>query len=84
MLQLIPMSNLQWFTDRIGQIVTRSYGTHITDFTVTEKNTGYLEQFIEKGYIYTDKQGNVCKYTAPSQNLRIHRKPFVECESCSA
>lgn len=49
-----PMTalDIQWFRDRIGQTVIRSYDGRDVEFEVTEKNCGYLQLFSQKGYTF--------------------------------
>lgn len=79
------MSNIDWFIDRIGQTVTRVYEDKETEFEVTEKNVGYLQQFTEKGYKFVDSEGNICgPLQAGVVGVRVHSGPpnslCVACE----
>lgn len=77
------MSNINWFTDRVGQTVTRIYEDNKTEFEVTKKNIGYLQQFTEKGYSYIDERGEVCKPLTASNKPRVHSgPPESTCYSC--
>ena len=83
-----------WFEERIGRKVIRTngYDGREVEFTIDEKNAGYLWQFTLKGFTYRESVGVLIAQTATDDNwleaakptLRVHRKPFVECESCSA
>ncbi len=67
------MSNINWFIDRIGQTVKRVYEDKETEFEVTDKNVGYLQQFTEKGFYYIDTDGNICKpLTAGKMRPRVY------------
>lgn len=47
--------DIQWFKDRKGKTVIRSYDGKDTEFVVTEKNCGYLQLFSQKGYTFREK-----------------------------
>lgn len=62
--------DIQWFRDRIGQTVIRSYDGREVEFEVTEKNCGYLQLFSQKGYTFRVKP-------------RVHSgPPESTCTSC--
>lgn len=48
--------DMQWFRDRIGQTVVRSFDGRDVEFEVTEKNCGYLQLFTQKGYTFRVRQ----------------------------
>lgn len=75
-----------WFKERIGRKVIRTngYDGREVEFTINEKNVGYLWQFTLKGFTYKEVKNEDDWLEAAKPVLRVHRKPFVECESCSA
>ena len=67
------MTNITWFIDRVGQTVKRVYENNETEFKITEKNVGYLQQFTEKGYMFVDENNSVCTpLTAGQARPRLH------------
>jgi len=71
-------------TLRLGQTVERvNTPEHNTRFTITTpEQLAYHNEFLSTNYKYILIEDN---FDLPEVrgNLRIHRKPFEECESCS-
>ncbi len=74
-------------TFKIGQTVARlNPDKHETTHQIkTPEEVKYHTELAERGYKYTIIDGND-DFDLPEvkDGLRIHRKPFEECESCSA
>lgn len=76
-----------WFTSRVGRTVRFTFdylGTKIDKQRTIkdDREAGYLWLMSERGYKFEEVNDDWLEAAKPS--LRIHRKPFVECESCSA
>lgn len=75
---------------KIGQTVSRlDPGNHEVMFSVqNERDMQYHTDLQARGYLYTDitKASGAGDFDLPPVPgaVRIHRKPFEECESCSA
>ena len=77
---------INWFKERIGKTVIRSYDKEETEFEVTEKNHHYLWLMSEKGYKYHDKEVSRSDddswLEAAKPQVRIHRsnEACIACE----
>ena len=75
-------------TLRLNQTVTRTSPIgDISQFIITSLlELAYHNDFLTRGYPYTVVSAPEYDFDLPevSGGLRIHRKPFAECESCSA
>ena len=75
------------FTLRIGQTVERvSSPEHNTRFTITTPRQLAYHKLLTKTYKYIlveDAPDDSFDLPEVKGNLRIHRKPFEECDSCS-
>lgn len=75
-------------TFKIGQQVYRQDpGGHETPFHIQgEEDVKYHTELQAKGYRYTVAGETEVDFELPEVkgDLRIHRKPFEECESCSS